>query len=171
MKKSKDILTKEEMMSIKTGIEENIPNTEVNFYTKRNYPKNIPEFIMLFQKISEKMIDDLSPSANKVLMKMLCKLQYGNYLPIDQLTISEECKMCLKSANSAIKELKDLNILIVLGDLRDKRRKVYYINPHNAWKGTIQGRTRTIKAIEKSKAEGQLTLPFDTFVSNEFPLK
>lgn len=131
--------------------------TKVNISTGRNYIKNEDDFIMLFQKITEQAIKNLKPATAKIMLYMLCKLNWSNQIGIDQLTMAEECLISLPSVQRAIKELLDLHIIISIPDPQDKRRHIYLINPHQAWKGQEHRRKKAIKTLQ-----GQLILPMPT---------
>jgi len=127
--------------------EESGETTKVVISQGRYYPKDIPDFVMLFQKLTEQAIENLSPGACKVLLHFLCKLQYSNHIGMDQITIAENCKVSIITVARAIKELLRLQIIIAYKDLQDKRRNIYIINPHNAWKGKIKERSKAIKTL------------------------
>jgi len=128
----------------------------------RYYPKNIPEFVMLFQAITKQFILGLTPAAAKILLYMLGKMQYSNHIGVDQITIAEECKLSMPTVARSIKELIDEKIIISYKDPQDKRRNIYIINPFTAWKGTFKERK---KALDKIHPE-QLKLPFATLGSS-----
>ena len=127
----------------------------------RYYPKDIPDFVMLFQAITKQFVLGLTPSSCKILLYMFSKLQYSNHIGIDQLTISEECKICIRAVAKSIKELTDQKIIISYQYEADRRRKIYIINPFTAWKGTFNERKKAIKSIHPD----QLQLPFPTTTS------
>ena len=64
-----------------------------------------------------------------------------------------------KTIVQGIKELIELNVVITLPDIQDKRRNVYYINPYQSWKGKVFNRLKAIKKFLELDPN-QLTLPF-----------
>lgn len=127
---------------------------KVNIFKGRNYLKNEDDFIMLFQKVTEQAIRNLKPATAKIMLYMLCKLNWSNHIGVDQSTMAEECLISIPSVQRAIKELLDLHIIISIPDPQDKRRSIYLINPHSAWKGQEHKRKKAIKTLQ-----GQLILP------------
>lgn len=126
-------------------------DTKVVVSTGKYYPKDIPDFVMLFQAITEQFITSLQPSSAKILLYMLCKLKYSNHIGVDQKTMAEECKMSIRSVNMAIKQLLECKIILSYSDTQDKRRNIYIINPYNAWKGTFKERKKVIKGIDANQ--------------------
>lgn len=125
--------------------------TKIVISTGKFYPKNIPDYVMIFQKITEQLIKGLQPAATKVFLYMICKLQYSNHIGVDQVTIADECNLSVRTVNGSIKELLELQMIILYRDLQDKRRKVYMINPYTAWKGKMQQRKKAIKQMDSSQ--------------------
>lgn len=119
--------------------------TAVTVINGRKFPKGIPDFVMLFQLIGTKIAKKLSPSACKVLLYFVTMMQYSNHIGINQSTLSTELELSIRSISGAIKELKDLNIIIAYKDPQDGKRNVYLINPHAAWKGKIVNRQKHLK--------------------------
>jgi len=148
-------LNKNEAENLKQLISEETGVDKIIISQGRYFPKNIPDFAMMFQKVIDKVILDLTPGSCKVFLYMIGKLQYSNHIGVDQTTMSEECKLSMPTIKRAIKELQSLSILIPYKDLQDKRRNVYIINPHTAWKGTFKHRNKAIKQIE---SDNQLKL-------------
>jgi hypothetical protein len=109
--------------------------TAVYVYGERKFPKDFPEFVMLFQAAGMHLFKVLSPGACKVLGYMFSMMQFSNHIGIDQKSISEELDLSLRTVNGAIKELEVRNVIISYKDPQDTRRKVYMVNGHAAWKG------------------------------------
>lgn len=128
-------------------------STKVVISQGRYYPKDIEDFVMLFQKITEQAIKNLKPASAKVMLYMLCKLQWSNHIGINQITMAEECDISKPSIARAIRELLELKIIITTPDPQDKRRNIYIINPYSAWKGKVKHRKKAIQSLQ-----GQLSL-------------
>ena len=120
-------------------------DTRITIYNGRQFPKDIPDFVMLFQIAGKSLFKILTPGACKVFGYMLSIMQYSNHIGCDQYTFSEELKLSLRTVNGAIKELKELNVIIGYKDPQDNRRMVYMINGHAAWKGQVKLRQKHLK--------------------------
>lgn len=135
-------------------------DTSVSVYIKS---KKIPKqstYIMFYQAINLELVKILSNAGCKVLMYLMSKLQYDNYIGVDQITIMEDLGYKRpKSIGDGIKELVKYNIVLILPDLTDKRRNVYYINPYQSWKGQVAKRIEIVKKSKQGDFE-QLELPF-----------
>jgi transcriptional antiterminator len=84
---------------------------------------------------------------------MFGKLQYSNHIGVDQKTMSEELGVTTRTIAQSIKELTEAKILIVYNDIQDKRRNVYIINPHQAWKGTFKERTKKMAQLNLNQTK------------------
>lgn len=157
MNKSKSLVTQ---LNIVQGIQEELgEDTSVSVYIKKKQLKQ-SNYVMFYQAVNLELVKILPPNACKVLLYLMSKTQYDNYVGVDQLTIMEDlCYKRPKSVNDAIKILKELNIVLTLPDLTDRRRKVYYINPYQSWKGDVRKRIDMVKKSKQGDFE-QLNLPF-----------
>ena len=153
-------ITKKQAYELEQSVRDitEMPETKVSIITGRYYPKNIPDFVMLFQAVTEKIISELSPASAKILLYMLSKLRYSNHIGINQTTIAEETHLSERSVSRSVKELKDLKILIAYKDEQDKRRDVYIINPYTAWKGTFKAQKTAIKLIDANQTSLELPM-------------
>ena len=137
-------------------------DVSVSIHVKKKIPKT-SAFIMFYQAVNFELVKVLSPAGCKVLLYLMSKTTYDNYVGINQKTIMEELEYkAPKSVNDAIKELIKYNIIISMPDLADKRRNVYFINPYQSWKGKVSNR---VKAISKANDIdfNQMKLPFIEF--------
>lgn len=141
-------MEKEKAIKIKEFLNDEIGIQKVVISNGRYYPKNIPEFVMLFQAITEQFINNLTPASAKILLYMLGKLRYSNHIGVNQETISEDCRLTKPTVIRAIKELISNDIVLSYKDSADHRRNVYIINPYNAWKGTFKERTKALRNID-----------------------
>ena len=134
-------------------------DVSVSVYVKKKTPKQ-SNYVMFYQAVNLELVKILKPNACKVLLYLMSKTQYDNYIGVNQETIQEELGYKSKdSIINAVKELKSYNIIISMPDLVDKRRNVYFINPYQSWKGKVAKR---IEAVKKSNGldSVQLSLPF-----------
>lgn len=132
---------------------------DVSIYVKKATPKQ-STYVMFYQHVNLELVKILTPVGCKVLLYLMSKTSYDNYVGVNQETIMEELGYkSKKSIIDAIIELKAYNIIISMPDLVDKRRNVYFINPYQSWKGKVAKRIETVK-----KSLGleftQLSLPF-----------
>ena len=134
-------------------------DVSVNVFVKKKVPKQ-SNYVMFYQAVNLELVKILKPNACKVLLYLMSKTQYDNYVGVNQETIQEELEYKSKDTIiRAIKELKLYNIIITMPDVVDKRRNVYFINPYQSWKGKVAKR---IEAVKKSSTLdfAQLSLPF-----------
>ena len=104
----------------------------VSIFVKKKIPKQ-SDFTMLYKEVTLELFKILKPNACKILLYLISKLQYDNYVGVNQETIMEDLGYRSKKTNvQGIKELVELNVVITLPDLSDKGRNVYYINPYQS---------------------------------------
>jgi len=153
-------ITKKQSIDLTNSVKDimEMPDTKVSIITGRYYPKDIPDFVMLFQAITEQFITGLSPASSKILLYMICKLKYSNHIGINQTTIAQETNLSERSVSRSVKELKDAKILIAYKDEQDKRRDVYIINPYTAWKGTFKAQKKAMKLIDTNQTTLALSI-------------
>ena len=134
-------------------------DTKVSVYVGRSIPKQ-SNYAMLYQDVNLELVKVLRPNACKLLLYMMSKTQYDNYIGVNQETMREDLEYkSKKTIVDGIKELMNYNIILVLEDLDDKRRNVYYLNPMQSWKGKVAKRIQTIKRMKKENPQ-QMELPF-----------
>ena len=122
-------------------------DTKVSVYVGRSIPKQ-SNYTMLYQDVNLELVKVLRPNACKLLLYMMSKTQYDNYIGVNQETMREDLEYkSKKTIVDGIKELMNYNIILVLEDLDDKRRNVYYLNPMQSWKGKVAKRIQTIKRM------------------------
>lgn len=143
------------------SIQEQFPEETISVSV--NVKKAIPKqstYVMFYQQVNLELVKLLKPNACKVLLYLMSKTEYDNYVGVNQETIMEDLEYKQrKSVIEAIKELKEYNIIISLPDLADKRRNVYFINPYQSWKGKVAKRIECVKKAY-DKIGVQLELPF-----------
>jgi hypothetical protein len=134
-------------------------DTSVSVYVKKSIPKQ-SNYTMFYQDVNLELVKLLKPNACKLLLFLMSKTQYDNYIGVNQKTIKEELGYkTLKSIVDGLKELMGYNIVLVLTDIDDGRRNLYYLNPMQSWKGKVAKRIQTMKLINKENPD-QMTLPF-----------
>jgi DNA-binding MarR family transcriptional regulator len=153
-------MDKSKLQNIAQSVKDELgEDTSVNVYIKKKAPKQ-STYVMFYQQVNLELVKELQPNACKVLLYLMSKTQYDNYIGVNQETIQEELGYSsIRSVQNALKELKALNIVITMNDLDDKRRNVYFINPYQSWKGKVAKRIEVVKRLAGLNGE-QLFLPF-----------
>lgn len=137
---------------------------EVSIYVKQKIPKQA-NFVMFYQTVNLELVKVLKPNACKVLLYLMSKTEYDNYVGVNQETIQEELNYSSKTTVvNAINELKSYNIILSTPDLVDKRRNVYFINPYQSWKGKVAKRIEAVAKLKNIDIK-QLELPFSDRVN------
>ena len=109
--------------------------------------------VMLFQAFAYLAATKLKPSTCKVLYYFFAFSEYENYIMVDVKTISENIKMTARSVLSAIKELKEAQIIIITPHPSDKRRNDYFLNPLAAWRGNSYTRKEKMMKLAKKQMD------------------
>ena len=95
-------------------------DTKVSVYVGRSIPKQ-SNYTMLYQDVNLELVKVLRPNACKLLLYMMSKTQYDNYIGVNQETMREDLEYkSKKTIVDGIKELMNYNIILVLEDLDDK---------------------------------------------------
>jgi DNA-binding MarR family transcriptional regulator len=145
-------MSKENLNKIARSVNENMPGINaITIITGRKFPKGVPDWVMMFQVVSKDLSKKLTPAGCKVLLYMISLMQYSNHIGVNQNTMAEDLEMSLRSVNGAVKELKEMGVVLSYKDPQDKTRNVYMINPHSAWKGKAQKRQNVLKAMDKNQ--------------------
>lgn len=143
---------KEKTENIAKSVRENFgTESAITIINGRKFPKGTPDFVFLFQLVGGELAKKLTPSACKVLLYMITLMAYGNHIGCNQTTLAADLELSLRSVNRAIKELRDMAVIIDYKDPMDKTRNVYIINPHSAWKGKISKRVTFLKELDKNQ--------------------
>ncbi|MBR1398521.1 MAG: helix-turn-helix transcriptional regulator, partial [Selenomonadaceae bacterium] len=82
-----------------------------------------------------------------VLLYLLSKMEYDNYLRVPQKTIAEKLNMTQSHVSRAMKLLKDMNIIVE--EKREGTNKTYRFNPNIAHKGSYNYRDNVIEFNQK----------------------
>lgn len=154
------ILSQSQAQNISDGISQVLgedDNNEIKISVNLTRKKiNAPDFIMLFQEISKSMVKNLKPTTCQVLLYIFGNTEYGNYSAYRVQQIADDLGYKRNAIGRAIKELKDFGVLLSIKNDTDHRSDSFTINPHFAWKGTIQQRAKVIK--ERPTALNQINL-------------
>jgi len=125
---------------------------------RKNIP-TIPDFVMMFQEVTKRIVvgEGLSLITYRVLFFMLGSMEFQNFIPISIEQMAEDLKVSKPSVKRAMKQLKELNIVISIRDVNDRRYNNYMINPTAAWKGKAKNYISVVKKM-KNLQIGQLAL-------------
>ena len=143
---------KEKTEKVAESVKENFGGeSAITIINGRKFPKGTPDFVFLFQTVGKELAKKLTPSACKVLLYFISLMEYSNHIGCDQKTLTEELELSLRSVSGAIKELKEMAVIMHYKDPQDRKRNVYMINPHSAWKGKITKRVKFLKEQDKNQ--------------------
>lgn len=88
----------------------------------------------LYQKSLQDLMSMLSPNQIKIILYFISKMGYENAVfGITYRKLSKELCMSLSSVTSSVNALIEHRLIIKYGS---KQKKVYYVNPAIAWKGS-----------------------------------
>lgn len=130
------------------------------------------DFIMIYTAIGKKILEgEISLSAIKLFYYMANNMQFENFIGIDLKTISENIKMPLATVKVAMKDIKDMGLIIAIKDNFDNRRNIYRMNPVVAWKGKVKNKKKiaqinpaqTILFEDEALPVNQMNVPKSTF--------
>jgi predicted transcriptional regulator len=129
--------------------EDKADKISINVVQARKFPKDWPDFVMLFTVANGIISRQLRDPGSRVLLYMISLQQYGNHVGVNQNDIADALKISRTSVWRALKQLKELNVLIDYPDPQSSNRNVYIISPHYNWKGDNSKRTKLLKENPK----------------------
>lgn len=151
---------KNEYEFVKRLQQESGEEIQVNVFVKAKSTKT-SNFVMFYQQVNYELIMLLKPNTCKLLLYFMAKCKYDNLIETHQLTMMEDLGYTsLDTIQKGIKELKKLNIILSVKDAQDRRRKVYFLNPYQSWKGEAANRKNYVAHQNKIDPQ-QLQLPFE----------
>ena len=151
---------KNEYEFVKRLQQESGEEIQVNVFVKAKSTKT-SNFVMFYQQVNYELIMLLKPNTCKLLLYFMAKCKYDNLIETHQLTMMEDLGYTsLDTIQKGIKELKKLNIILSVKDAQDRRRKVYFLNPYQSWKGEAANRKNYV-AQQNIIDPQQLQLPFE----------
>jgi len=133
---------------------------------------SLPDNVMVFQSFAYLAAIKLKASTIRVLMFLLGSTEYENYIQVDILTLSEKLNLSEVTIVSALKELKENNIVLKVTNGMDRRRHDYFVNPTSAWRGNSFARQTLMQKIDKNQMKlfdgtQQIPAQFDDSVKKE----
>ena len=151
---------KNEYEFVKRLQQESGEEIQVNVFVKAKSTKT-SNFVMFYQQVNYELIMLLKPNTCKLLLYFMAKCKYDNLIETHQLTMMEDLGYTsLDTIQKGLKELKKLNIILSVKDAQDRRRKVYFLNPYQSWKGEAANRKNYVAQQNKIDPQ-QLQLPFE----------
>jgi len=122
-------------------------------------PKNTVPFTMLMQSVTLAMTKEMSPAASKLLLYLMCSVEYMNIISKPSTIWADELNYSKRQILRAISELLTFGILFKSKHPSDKRISVYTINPLQSWKGTEVDRRKTVREYDKTQLDLFQNLP------------
>lgn len=138
------------------GIEFSVYNT---IKPKKVY---IPEYVALFQDMAQKFSKEFifTGTEYRLLFYLISLVGYQNFIGIDIKSIAENLGIHEKTVSRGIAKLVEINIVIKMDNMTDKRRNDYFVNMDMFWKGSPQTRLKVKKKLENKHGLNVLELPF-----------
>jgi len=124
----------------------------------------VPDFVMIWQEAIKRVVvgEGLTLITYRVMFFLIGSMEFQNFIGINIKTMAEDLKVSVPSVDRAMKQLKELNIVISIKDTMDKRRNAYMLNPLAGWKGKARNYISTLKKMKNLKTPGQLTLDLNS---------
>ena len=102
---------------------------------KKKFPEPI-EYVSMFQHGLEYLARlKLTPTENAVLLILLSRLEYENWIRVSQKTIGERLNLNKSQVSNAVKKLVKIGVLSKEQDPSDEGRLLYRLNPFLGWRG------------------------------------
>ena len=102
---------------------------------KKTFPESV-EYLSIFSHGLKYLAKfRLSPTETAVLLEMLSRLEFENWIRVSQQTIGEDLGLKKQSVSIAVKKLIKLGIIEKAEDPSDRRRLIYRFNPSLGWRG------------------------------------
>jgi len=142
-------VNRQKLESIRDHAMSEIAGAEVNVFIKKKRPK-VETYTMFFQAVNGLLVKELTPASCKILLYMISYANYGNYISKQTEWIAEDLEMTTRTVLRGIKQLVNLNIILQVPNPEDKRKKDYYLNPTQSWKGRVKERDIAMKYLTKN---------------------
>lgn len=91
---------------------------------------------------------DLGDEARRVLFALLSKLDFENYLSLNQAQLGRDLGLKAPNISRAITRLVEEGVLLV--GPRVQVSRTYTLNPHYGWKGSAKGHQEALQARMKA---------------------
>ncbi len=138
-------------------------NMQVSVVVRNRIPR-IPDYTQVFQEALKRIVvgEGMTLITYRVFCFMLGTMQFENFIAINIKTMAEDLNVGEASIKRAMKQLKELNIVISIKDTLDRRLNCYMLNPKAAWKGKSKNYIAVVKKMKNLKDPGQQMLEFPT---------
>jgi hypothetical protein len=120
------------------------------FYPKRRNGFSTGWFAMAQEPLMSLAQADLGKEAMRVLFALLAKLDYENFISINQAELGRTLKIAPSNMSRAVARLVAEGVLIAGPKLQAKG--TYTLNPHYGWKGSAKGHQAAL--LDRMKARG-----------------
>lgn len=114
------------------------------FYPKRKNGFTTGWLAMAQEPLMKLAQADLGSEAMRVLFALLAKLDFENYLVINQAALGRELGLRAPNISRAIARLVDEGVL--LAGPRVQVSRTYTLNPRYGWKGSAKGHQEALQA-------------------------
>jgi DNA-binding MarR family transcriptional regulator len=154
MKKKKVIISKQQMVTIRSQITGEMEHAKVSVYVEKDIPKYKGEaFTILFQASTFAIGRDISPSASKLLINLVGCVEYNNVISKGVNELAEHMGYSRRQIERAFKELVDYKVLTTSKHPQDKRITQYYLNAIQSWKGKVAERKKFIQKFDPDQLD------------------
>jgi len=128
----------------------------VSVNMRKTIPK-VPDFVMIWQEAIRRVVvgEGLTLITYRVMFFLIGSMEFQNFIGVDIKTIAEDLKVSVPSVDRAMKQLKDIGIVISIKDTFDKRRNAYMLNPLTGWKGKASNYVSAVKKMKNLPVPGQ----------------
>ena len=158
-KVKKEVITKNEMISVRNAITNEMETAKLTMIVQRDTPKYKGEpFTMMFQAVNKAVARNVKPATAKLLLYLCSEVAYGNIVSKGIPEMAKDLGYSDRQVHRAMVELEELKVVIKSKNPSDNRLTMYHINPHHSWKGTVRDRSKQISIVPKNQLDifGQL---------------
>lgn len=150
----RDIIKKSQMVSITNSVTGEMDTAKVSVIVQRDTPKFRKEpFTLMFQAVNEAISRNITPATAKVLLYVCANVGYGNLIEKGTPQMAKELGYSTRQILRAMKELKDMGVILSSQNPSDGRYSVYHLNPMQSWKGKVADRAKKAPLINPSQID------------------
>jgi hypothetical protein len=138
------------------------------FYPKRKNGFTTGWLAMAQEPLMKLAQADLGSEAMRVLLALLARLDFENYLVLNQAQLGRQLGLKAPNISRAVARLVEEGVL--LAGPRVQVSRTYTLNPHYGWKGSARGHQEALQA--RMKAAGLSVVdstPVDDRTAELFP--
>lgn len=119
------------------------------FYPKRKNGFTTGWLAMAQEPLMKLARADLGDQARRVLFAALAKLDFENYLVLNQAELGRELELARANISRAVTRLLEEGVLLAGPKIGVNR--TYTLNPHYGWKGSAKGHQEALSARMKAR--------------------